>query len=88
MEKKQIIIVAIITILVIIILTVTSVKKDEFRESDMKEFENMVIPEQITKCLKEKKYSVDDPTPKQRAECQAVAQELWDEASTLNSDPE
>ncbi len=86
MDKKKIIIIVIILLIVAFILMLTSSKKDEFREKDIQTYVKIYIPEQISKCLKAKKYSLETPTAEQKAECEAFAKAKWDEIITMNSE--
>ena len=79
------IILVIIAILIIAIFTIGTEKKDTFRENDVTTFEKIFIPEQYEKCLKKNKYSSENPTMEQKAECEAYAKKKWDEVSTLNN---
>jgi Na+-transporting methylmalonyl-CoA/oxaloacetate decarboxylase gamma subunit len=84
MKNKKMIILIVLAILVITILMIGTVEKDSFRESDVTAFEKTFIPEQYAKCLKKNKYSTEDPTAEQKAECEVYAKRKWDEVSTLN----
>jgi len=83
-KNKKMIILAVIVILVITVLALATVKKDAFRENDVTAFEQTFIPEQYVKCLKKNKYPRENPTEKQKSECEAYAKSKWDEVATLN----
>ena len=75
----------IIVISVIAILTITTEKKDEFRQEDIKEYAKAYLPQKTAKCLKKRGYSVDNPTPEHKKECEAFAKEALSELLILNS---
>jgi len=85
MKNIKIIILAVIAVLVISIFTIATEKKDEFRENDVTSFEKTFIHEQYVKCLNKNKYSRENPTVEQKAECETYAKTKWDEVKTLNN---
>jgi len=88
MNKKKIIILVIILLIIISILMLTSTKKEELREKDIRDYAKIYIPEHTIKCLKEKKYPVDNPTIEQKEECTSIAKAKFDEVVILNSEDE
>ncbi len=88
MDKKKITVIVIILLMVATILMLTASKKEDFRAKDIQEYAKIYIPAQVTKCLKEKKYSLDAPTAEQKAECEAFAKAKLDEVITLNTEEE
>ena len=85
MKSIKMVILAVIAILVIAILTITTEKKDEFRQEDIQAYSKTYLPQKIAKCLKKRGYSVDNPTQEQKEECEAFAKEALNELIILNS---
>ena len=76
MKKKQIIIVAIIVIMAITILTVTSEKKDQYREDQVTNFEKQYLPKKLNECLKKHGYSLKSPTLEHKNECEDYVKQI------------
>ena len=85
MKNIKVVILMVIAILIIAILTITTEKKDEFRQEDIQAYSKTYLPQKIAKCLKKRGYSVDNPTPEHKKECEAFAKEALDELIILNS---
>jgi len=85
MEKKNIIILSIIALLVILILVITSGKKYDFRSNQVEDFEKFYLPKKTKECLSKHGYLPENPSAKEKKECEDYVKQIWEEQRVLNN---
>lgn len=63
-----------------------SVKKDEYREDEVKDLKKSFMLIEIERCLVKQKISLKDATAKQKEKCKLAADTKWKDAKVLNSE--
>jgi len=85
MEKKNIIILSIIALLVILILVITSGKKYDFRSNQVEDFKKFYLPKKTKECLGKHGYLLENPSAKEKKECEDYVRQIWEEQRVLNN---
>lgn len=83
-SKKYINLVILLLIALVVLIIATS-KTDDVRGQDVDEFSKVFLPLYMKQCYKKNKYSDTNPTPEQKAECEAFAKNKWEEVNVLNN---
>ena len=83
--SKQYKFLLLITIIALSSIWYISVKKDDFREEELKHIGQKLKADTMRDCLHEKGFkTVREADPKSLKECRLLAEKKWQEAHTLN----
>ena len=85
MEKKKIVVLALIAIIVTSILVISTNKRNESRSIQVENFEKFYLPKKTKECLIQHGYSPDNPSAKEKKECDDYVKQIWDEQRVLNN---
>jgi len=85
MEKKKIVVLVLIAMLVIGILVTSTQKRDESRAVQVEDFEKFYLPKKIKECLSKHGYSLENPSAKEKKECEDYVKQIWEEQRVLNN---
>lgn len=61
-----------------------SMKKDGYRDHQVKDFEKTYLPKKTKECLIKHGYSVENPSTEEKKECENYVRQLWYEQKVLN----
>ena len=84
MKKIKILIVLLLVLLLGI--GFISMKKDDYREKEVKELKKKYMSLKIKECLGKQKISIKNATAEQKEKCKLNLDEQWEEAKVLNSE--
>jgi hypothetical protein len=74
-----------VTVLILVLgIGFFSMKKDGYREHQVKDFEKYYLPKKTKECLSKHGYSVENPSAKEKKECEDYVKEIWFEQKVLN----
>ena len=83
MKKMKIIVVFLLVLLLGI--GFISMKKDDHRDHQVKDFEKIYLPKKIKECLGKHGYSIENPSAEEKKECEDYVRQIWYEQKILNS---
>ena len=84
MKKVKIIVVLLLVLLLGI--GYLSMKKDDYREKEVKDIKKKFMSLKIKECLSKQKISIKNATAEQKEKCKLNLDEQWEEAKVLNSE--
>ena len=85
MKNIKIVILLLIAIIVTSILVISTNKRDESRSVQVEDFEKFYLPKKTKECLSEHGYSVENPSLKEKKECDDYVKQIWEEQRVLNN---
>ena len=85
MKKTKIVVLVLIIAIVTGILITATTKRDEYREHQVEDFEKFYLPKKTKECLSGHGYSVENPSAKEKKECEDYVKQIWDEQRVLNN---
>ena len=62
-----------------------SMKKDGYRDHQVKDFEKTYLPKKTKECLIKHGYSVENPSTEEKKECDDYVKQIWEEQRVLNN---
>ncbi len=82
MKKMKIIVILLLVLLLGI--GFISMKKDGYRDQQVKDFEKIYLPKKTKECLSKHGYSVENPSAEEKKECEDYVRQIWYEQKVLN----
>ena len=61
-----------------------SMKEDDYRKHQVKDFEKIYLPKKTKECLIKHAYSVENPSTAEKKECEDYVRQIWYEQKVLN----
>ena len=61
-----------------------SMKREAYRDHQVKDFEKIYLPQKTKECLIKHAYSVENPSAEEKKECENYVRQIWYEQKVLN----